>query len=109
VVRIAFIESLQVKQGLPVYEILLHYLSLNHKGHLFCMHICMKFTMHCNTYKFYFGGLHPVAFVTKTLLWWPTIATKLLFPLFHSRQYTSARVGHLQVNTIVFLEASYCL
>jgi hypothetical protein len=33
------------------------------------------------------GGLHPVAFVTKTLLWRPSIATKILVPLSHSRHY----------------------
>jgi hypothetical protein len=33
----------------------------------------------------HFGGLHPVAFVTETLLWWPSIATKFLFSLFRSR------------------------
>jgi hypothetical protein len=37
--------------------------------------------------KFYFWGLHPVVLVTKTLLWWPSIATKFLFPLFHSCHY----------------------
>jgi hypothetical protein len=30
-------------------------------------------------YRFYFWDLHPDAFVTKTLLWWSSIATKFFY------------------------------
>jgi hypothetical protein len=59
--------------------------------------------------SFYFLGLHPVAFVTKTLLWWPSIVTKFfyLFPLSLTSLHVSAHAGHLQANTIVFSESYY--
>jgi hypothetical protein len=35
----------------------------------------VEYTKH----RFKFWGLHPIVFVTKTLLWWPSIASKFLF------------------------------
>jgi hypothetical protein len=59
---------------------------------------------------FYFWELHPVAFVTKTSIWWPWITTKIFISSISlTSLHVSIRAGHLQENTIVFLEASYCL
>jgi hypothetical protein len=55
-----------------------HLLSIRHCSVLTDLrHTHLQHNVNSNIENaFYFWGLHPVAFVTKTLLWWPSIATK---------------------------------
>jgi hypothetical protein len=64
-----------------------------------------------NTSLFYFWDMHPVAFVIKTLLWWPSIATKFFIYFLYFTHVTTCccPCGPSSGECYRFLEASYCL